>query len=143
VDLAEASSGRILRKQEPPRRKGTCPSNSRSNSIEPSRLLAVVRYVLQNPVRAGLVDQAWKYRWSSARWLVGATHTDPLVRELGPMAKVSDWRTLLKRSDGDHSAIRQHTRTGRPFEDESFVAHVERLVGRRLHKQKPGPMPKR
>jgi len=32
--------------------------------IEPSRLIAAVRYVLRNPVRAGLAKQPWGYRWS-------------------------------------------------------------------------------
>jgi len=107
--------------------------------IEPSRLIAAVRYVLRNPVRAGLADQPWGYRWSSARWLVGSTGSDALVSELGPLAEISDWRAMLAVPDEDHSLIRHHTRTGRPLGDESFVERIEDLLGRRLKKRRPGP----
>ena len=45
--------------------------------VEPSRLLSVVRYVLQNPVRAGLVENAWEYPWSSALWMTRGRRDDP------------------------------------------------------------------
>lgn len=111
--------------------------------IEPSRLTAVVRYVLQNPVRAGLVDHPWDYAWSSARWLVGALDRDPLVREMGSLEEIADWRTVLATPEEGLCAIRQHTRTGRPFGGKSFVTKAERVLGRRLQKRKPGPSPKR
>jgi len=111
--------------------------------IEPSRLIAVVRYVLRNPVRAGLADQAWGYRWSSARWLVGSADSDPLVSDPGPLAEVDDWRTTLMISDGEDAVIRRHTRTGRPMGGEPFVTYVESMLGRVLRKRKPGPAPKR
>lgn len=111
--------------------------------IEPSKLIGVARYVLRNPVRAGLADQAWGYRWSSARWLVGSADSDPLVKDLGPLAEIADWRRVLATFDGELSLIRQHTRTGRPLGDESFIDRIEGLLGRRLKKRKPGPAPKR
>jgi putative transposase len=111
--------------------------------IEPSRLIAVVRYVLQNPVRAGLVDHPWDYAWSSARWLVGVRGRDPLTRGMGPLAEVDDWRNLLETPEEELSTIRQHTRTGRPFGSKSFVTQAEGVLGRRLQKRRPGPTPKR
>jgi len=107
--------------------------------IAPSRLVAAVRYVLRNPVRACLVGQAWEYPWSNARHLVDAVASDPLVREFGPLAEIEDWRATLAVEDDDHSLIRQHTRTGRPLGDEPFVGYVEQVLDRRLKKQKPGP----
>jgi len=109
--------------------------------IGPSELVAVVRYVLRNPVRAGLADEAWGYLWSSARWLVGvgSTDSDPLVGDLGPLAEIDDWRATLTTADGAHTAIQQHTRTGRPLGDASFLSHIEELLDRRLKKRKPGP----
>jgi putative transposase len=111
--------------------------------IEPSRLAGAVRYVLQNPVRAGLVKRPWDYAWSSSRWLVGVRDRDPLVREMGPLEEVADWRTVLAAPEEDLTAIRQHTRTGRPFGDKSFVAQSEVVLGRRLQKRRPGPSPRR
>ena len=53
-------------------------------------LLPAVRYVLGNPVRAGLVAQPWDYQWSSARWSMGLMEKDPLVHSLGPLAEIDD-----------------------------------------------------
>jgi putative transposase len=111
--------------------------------IEESKLIGVVRYVLCNPLRAGLADQAWGYQWSSARWLVGSRESDPLVRDLGPLTEITDWRTTLGVPDDNHQAIRQHTRTGRPLGSEPFIDRIEGLLGRSLKKRKPGPAPKR
>jgi hypothetical protein len=36
-------------------------------------LLRTLRYVVQNPVRAALVDDPWRWRWSTLRDLAGAT----------------------------------------------------------------------
>ncbi len=107
--------------------------------IEPSHLIAVVRYVLRNPVRAGLAEHAWDYQWSSAKWLVGSAVSDPLMRSLGPLAEVDEWKTILASANENLSSIRQHTRTGRPLGGEAFVEHVEGVLGRRLKKRKPGP----
>jgi REP-associated tyrosine transposase len=111
--------------------------------VEPSRLLSVVRYVLQNPVRAGLVKKAWEYPWSSAQWMTGVHGDDPLVEQLGPLAEISEWETFLEIDNDDHAPVRKHTRTGRPLGDESFVTSVENVLGRRLRKRKPGPRAKR
>jgi len=36
-------------------------------------------------------------------------------------------------------SLREHERTGRPLGDERFIAKLERLAGRLLRRQKPGP----
>lgn len=101
--------------------------------VEPSRLLGVVRYVLRNPVRAGIVQKAWEHPWSSARWMVGDVATDPLVSELGPLTEIDDWRTFLSdERDSETIAIRKHTRTGRPLGTELFRRHVELVTEREL-----------
>jgi len=107
--------------------------------VEPSWLLAVIRYVLRNPVRAGLVESPWEYRWSSARWMVGDEATDPLVADTGPLVEVSDWREFLQTHEFDRDRIRHHTGSGRPIGGRTFTKHVERLLGRTLRRQSPGP----
>jgi hypothetical protein len=42
-------------------------------------LLALCRYVVLNPVRAGMVRSAWKYRWSSYRATAGLSATPELL----------------------------------------------------------------
>jgi putative transposase len=107
--------------------------------IEPASLLAVVRYVLRNPVRAGMVRNAWDHPWSSARWLVGNAPFDPLVKKKGAMVEVDDWQSFLTSSDIEADEVRQHTRTGRPMGSDSFISQLEHLLKRSLQKKRPGP----
>jgi len=111
--------------------------------IEPASLLPVLRYVLRNPVRAGIVENAWDYHWSSARWHTGAADSDPLVTEEGPLVEIDDWRSFLSSPEHEQAdRIRKHTRTGRPLGSKSFIDQLEALLRRRLVKRRPGPMPR-
>ena len=111
--------------------------------LEVDRLLSAVRYVLRNPVRAGLVTQPWDYQWSSARWAIGLMEKDPLVHSLGPLAEIDDWKAFLSSQPDGIEELRLHTRTGRPLGGESFVNLAEALTGRFLRKRKPGPKHRR
>jgi putative transposase len=60
-----------------------------------TNLLAVARYVELNPLRAGLVDRAEDWAWSSARAHLAA-RSDGLVR-VGPLLDiVGDWSGFLR-----------------------------------------------
>jgi putative transposase len=105
-------------------------------------LLAAVRYVERNPVRARLVRQAWEYRWSSARWHVGLVAGDPLVRGDEPLrAMVQDWREYLVTEDGapELATLRRDTPVSRPIGDETFVRALESRLRRPLRRRRPGP----
>jgi REP element-mobilizing transposase RayT len=45
-----------------------------------SKFMEKVNYIHQNPVRAGLVERAEGYRWSSARWWSGSPLEDESLR---------------------------------------------------------------
>ena len=107
-------------------------------------LLAAVRYVQRNPVRAGLCRQAWDWPWSRAAAHVGG-QDDGLVR-VGPMRRrVKDWRRDLQGTDDDELArsLRRHEATGRPLGDETFLERLEGVLGRALRPKKRGPKPRR
>jgi len=104
-------------------------------------LLTAVRYVLRNPVRAGIVDQPWGYAWSSARWHVGMATTDPLAVPAELLQDIPDWHGFLRIDGESIDQIRRHTRTGRPLGSERFLDELERQTGRTLHPKKPGPRP--
>jgi putative transposase len=93
-----------------------------------------VRFIENNPVRAGLVNRAEDYPWSSARHhLLGVT--DIVIKD-GCFLKgsIQDWRAYLEEK-GDLpvlSRIWQSLKTGRPAGDESFVKVLEKILGRRL-----------
>src|SRR3989304_580413 len=43
--------------------------------------IPAVRYVQRDPARAGLAEEPWEYRWSSAAFHVGLVSEDPLVAD--------------------------------------------------------------
>ena len=102
-------------------------------------LLAATRYVELNPVRAGPVKDPVAYSWSSAAaHLSGKDGT--LVKVEPLLAMVGNWREfLLSAVPGEElDSIRRHERTGRPLGEDDFVGQLEELLGRILHRQKPG-----
>jgi putative transposase len=80
-------------------------------------LLFAARYVLLNPVRAGLVGSPAEWPYSSARAHLRTVPHDPLV-DLAPLdERVADWEGYLA---GDPTCsrdevLRRHSRSGRPL----------------------------
>jgi putative transposase len=119
-----------------------------SYPMDDAHLMAAVRYVELNPVRAKLVGRAENWPWSSARAHVtgradGLTNLDALA------GIFSNWRAMLRHGleagdleDEEIAAIEAHARTGRPRGNEAFVAALEARTGRGLKRRKPGPKPK-
>ncbi len=102
-------------------------------------LLAAVRYIELNPVRARLVKDPWAYPWSSAQaHLTG--RDDTLVTVTPLLALVPEWREFLLSGIPEKEAdeLRQHERTGRPLGGERFINLLEEALGRSLRRQKPG-----
>ncbi|OQB75997.1 MAG: Transposase IS200 like protein [Planctomycetes bacterium ADurb.Bin126] len=113
-----------------------------SSVLDDAHLWACVRYVERNPVRAGLVARAEDWPWSSAAAHCGR-RTDPLLSPIQMPWPVADWTDYLRTEDEKMvEAIRRQTMTGRPSGGDGFIAQLEGLLGRILHRQKPGPKPK-
>jgi putative transposase len=113
--------------------------------LDERHLLAAVRYVENNPVVAGMAKRAWQYKWSSAAYHVGAIKKDVLVNSRNLYGLVKDWRTYLdEQVEGmdDINNLRRATKTGRPAGDHDFVKNIEKLTGRLLRREKPGPKKK-
>ncbi len=109
-----------------------------------SHLWAAVRYVERNPVRAGLVEDACDYPWSSAP-AHGRGHKDPVLSsDFPPAGVIADWRQWLCEEEEQEAvdAVRQQTHTGRPCGQTAFTDQLEKLLSRVLHPQKRGPKPK-
>jgi putative transposase len=107
-------------------------------------LLAAARYVETNPVRAKLVREAQRWRWSSAAaHLAGKDDGVVQVRPLLEMA--GDWQSFLKEqvTQGELARFRGHERTGRPLGDERFVKRLEKMLKRVLARRRPGPKPEK
>jgi len=102
---------------------------------------AAARYIEMNPVRAGLVQRAADYPWSSARaHLLGC---DDALATVAPLLQgVDDWRAFLATAGqtDESDRIRAHETTGRPLGAEGFIEQVEKALGRILRPGKPGPV---
>ncbi len=101
--------------------------------------MAAIRYVEINPVRAGLVERAQDWEWSSARFHLGLEKRDRLLSEGTLFGLVGDWQSFLENEitpKGENMKL--HLRTGRPFGPSDFVEKLEKLVGRRLRPSKGG-----
>ena len=107
--------------------------------LDEPHLIAAVRYIELNPVRAGLVTAPSDYPWSSARAHLRG-RDDVLVRVAPLLALVRNWREYLCSvvSEEELREYRTHERTGRPLGDEDFVRRLEQKLGRVLHRKKPG-----
>lgn len=116
--------------------------------MDDAHLMAAVRYVELNPVRAGVVGEALDWPWSSAQ-----AHVDGKpdgLTDLKALAGVHrNWRATLRDgleagdlAAGERAAIETHARTGRPRGGEPFIEAIEARTGHTLKRRKPGPKPK-
>lgn len=105
--------------------------------MDEPHLLRAARYVLMNPVMAGLVDRAEAWPWSSARAHVSG-RADGVVSVAPLRERVGDWATLLEGEVDEAARLETHLRTGRPLGAEPWVEGLEARMGRRLRPGRPG-----
>ena len=102
-------------------------------------LWRAMAYVERNPVRAGLVADAWDYYWSSAAAHCGFRAGDPLCASFAAWQDdygAGRWHDVLNSSIAEEAAaqrIREATRCGWPLGSAAFVRDLEQRAQRRLH----------
>lgn len=115
---------------------------------EDMHLYRVLRYVEANPLRAGVVERAEKYRWSSLsrRWTPdGREYLSPW-----PIAKPEDWQRYVNEQIDwqELGSLRCSANRGTPFGDKTWVqSTVERFglestVNRQGRPRETGPAEK-
>lgn len=105
--------------------------------MDEPHVLAAMRYVELNPVRAGLTTTAQDWPWSSARGNLELA-SDPLIdKKSAEHPLISDWREYLSEPgvEGELEQLRRLTRVGRPDGEPSFIDAVEALTGRSVRKR--------
>jgi len=109
-------------------------------ALGPGHLWAALEYVERNPVRAGLVDWAGAYRWSSGvahmegRDPQGLVDLDWWQREYDGV----EWRQVLSGPGDERAApLTRCTFAGRPFGDEEFVRGLSERFGRHWERGRP------
>ena len=113
-----------------------------SSPMDGSYLVACARYVELNPVRAGLVNRAEDWPWSSAQAHL-AGRDDRLVQTRPLLELVPAWEEFLAagQPENEVAAIRRAGQSGRPLGSSAFTRTLETRTGRVLTTQRPGPKP--
>lgn len=111
-------------------------------------LLACMRYVDLNPVRAGLCRHPGEYRWSSYAHKVGQSDDvdwldpDPVTWEMGaddPSRQRAYARFVMADiADGEEALIRTAVRRNQLTGGGRFVDEIEQRTGRRIEARGPG-----
>ena len=111
-----------------------------SNPMEETYLYSAVRYIENNPVRAGIVERAEDFFWSSAKAHVYG-EDDELLSDFQLTSEIPDWASYLRKktSESETKLFRSHAQNGLPLGGNEFVDNLERMLGRKLRKKKPGP----
>jgi putative transposase len=111
-------------------------------AMDEQHLMAALRYVSLNPVRARLVERAQDWRWSST-----SAHLRGKDDGLTVLAQIRDrvprFADLLA-SDPEQDLfgqLRAAESIGRPLGDDRFLSRIERRTGRVLKPAKRGPKP--
>jgi putative transposase len=117
-----------------------------SSPLDDAYLWTAIRYVECNPVRAGMVERAEDYRWSSAPSRCGQG-PDPLLKLDSTwhqqFAAISDWSAWLAQTDDVEklATLRLNANKGLPCGDDRFIVKLGGMVGRSLA-PKPRGRPK-
>ncbi len=89
-------------------------------------LLTVIRYVERNPLRAGLVERAQDWKWSS----LGPNAEGP-ARDPGPVPRGADWSEFVNTpmTEAEVAAIRFSVRRDRPYGSDAWTTETTGLLG--------------
>jgi putative transposase len=106
--------------------------------MDETYLLAAVKYIEMNPVRANLAADPYTWKWSSAK--AHADAKDDILVKVSPLLEmVGEWRHFLSDAgEEDADKIRHHERTGRALGGESFLDSLELSLMRTVKRQKAG-----
>ncbi len=116
-----------------------------SVAMDEAHLIAAIRYVSLNPVRARLAARPEDWAWSSAR--AHLTGVDDALVTVKPMLDRFDAAALAAllapgaEDEAAFAALRAAETTGRPLGNEDFVKGLERLLGRPVARRAPGRKP--
>jgi putative transposase len=98
---------------------------------EDEHLLTVLRYVERNPLRAGLVQRAEDWPWSSLACRIAGGEVAARRLRAWPVATSVDWRRWVNKveTEGELQALRRSVARGRPYGCDRWVHTVVQRLG--------------
>ena len=101
-------------------------------ALDDLHLWLAVRYVEQNPVRAGIVSKAEDYIWSSAAYHCGLRDDAVIEHDKRISAMFDDWYEMVNEIPDDEALelLRMRTHKGIPCGSERFIKKISRKSGR-------------
>ena len=114
-----------------------------SAAMDEDHLLAAVRYLAFNPVRARLAATPKLWRWSSVH-AHASGRDDALVRVAPLLERVARFDDLLEAAPNEEQARAFETKSviGRPLGSSEFLLKAEAILGRAVQPKRPGRKPK-
>jgi len=114
-----------------------------SVAMDEDHLIAAIRYVSLNPVRARLVERAEDWPWSSVQAHLGGRDdgvvtTAPVLERVGRFA---DFLVEAFDEDAAFTPLRRLETTGRPVGSAGWIQRLEREVARPLAPRQPAKTP--
>ena len=115
-----------------------------SVAMDEDHLMAALRYVALNPVRAGLVGRAGDWPWSSTRAHISRKSTAYVDVEPA-LSRIDDFAAFASaepESEGQWSRVLKAELIGRPVGAKAWVERWERELDKSFSPRKRGPKPK-
>lgn len=112
-----------------------------SVAMDETHLVAALRYVSLNPVRARLVQRAQDWPWSSVKTHL-AGEDDGLIEVAPALDRIGDFAAFLDESFDEaftYAELRKAESVGRPVGSKEWLADMEAKTGMDLARKKPGP----
>ena len=101
--------------------------------LDEDYLVAALRYVERNPVRAEIVRKPWRWKWSSAGVHVGqgdgVINLENITTLIDTTAE--EWKEYIDLDENEEEVenIRKHTLLGRPLGTTDFIAKLGKRIG--------------
>lgn len=114
-----------------------------SCALDDDHLYYALRYVEQNPVRAGLMRYPWDYPWSSANWHIGNSTHRYIKLNSSSIVNRADWKKYLLNTDRRiDEQLRSKTYKGFAFANDNFIKHWENKLNCQLKESTRGRRPR-
>ena len=107
--------------------------------LGPTHLWSALAYVERNPVRAGMVEQAAEYPWSSAAAHLGGADPSGILDMVWWKSEApANWGEALKNQEAEQeSTLRSCTYAGKPFAEDTFVTAMAEKFERFWNRGRP------